>query len=209
MRLRHWMVGVMLGAVAGASALIVGMVALLVLVPGLVWAAREPTRPLGLAGLLVGIGVGAGGLLAAAGGGCDVAFTVPAGVSAESCYSVDLTPYLAVALLLVVAGAVLTGVGLRRTRGSAMRVSVGLGVTVIVVSVALWVFFDWVQMASGLSSAMSHPVRPGEVIGAWGQALATIAFIAGWALLAIALWRRRHAGPYTTEGSGAASAKRS
>ena len=193
MRLRHWMVGVALGAVGGGSALIVGLVALLVLVPGLVWAAREPTRPLGLAGLLVGVGVGAGGVLAAAGYRCDVAFTVPAGVSVESCSSADATPYLALALLLVAAGAVLAGVGLRRPRGSATRVSVGLGATVIVASVALWVVFDWVQMASGLSAAMSHPVRPGEIIGAWGQALATIAFISGWVLLAIALWRRRQA----------------
>jgi hypothetical protein len=193
MRLRHWMVGVVLGAAGGGSALSVGVVALLVLIPGLVWAARESTRPLGLAGLLVGVGVGAGGVLAAAGYRCVVAFTVPAGGSVESCSSADATPYLALALLLVMAGAVLTGVGLRRTRGSAIRVSVGLGGTVVVASAALWVVFNWVQSASGLSTAMSHPVRPGEVIGAWGQGLATIAFIAGWVLLAVALWRRRQA----------------
>jgi hypothetical protein len=117
MRLTHWMIGAMLGAVGGGSALIVGVVAVLVLVPGLVWAAREPTRPLGLAGLLVGIGVGAGGLLAAAGGGCAAFNATTTGV-VQSCYSADLTPYLAVALLLVVAGAVLTGVGLRHTNRS-------------------------------------------------------------------------------------------
>ena len=114
MRLRHWMVGVVLGAVGGGSALIVGVVALLVLVPGLVWAAREPTRPLGLAGLLGGIGVGAGGLLAAAGGGCAAFNTTTVGV-VQSCYSADVTAYLRVALLLVAVGVVLTVVALRRT----------------------------------------------------------------------------------------------
>jgi hypothetical protein len=36
MRPKHWMVGVVLGAVGGGSALLVGVVAVLVLVPGLV-----------------------------------------------------------------------------------------------------------------------------------------------------------------------------
>jgi hypothetical protein len=118
MRLTHWLVGAVLGAVGGGSALSVGVAAVLVLAPGLVWTAREPTRPLGLAGLLVGIGVGAGGLLAAAGSGCAAFSTATVGV-VQSCYSADVTPYLAVALLLVAAGAVLTVVGLRRTNRSA------------------------------------------------------------------------------------------
>ena len=118
MRLTHWVVGVVLGAVGGGSALIVGVAAVLVLVPGLVWAAREPTRPLGLAGLLVGIGVGAGGVLAAAGDRCAVFNTTTVSV-VQSCYSADVTPYLAVALLLLLmAGAVLTVVALRRTSRS-------------------------------------------------------------------------------------------
>jgi hypothetical protein len=112
------MVGVVLGAVAGGSALVVGVAAVLVLAPGLVWTAREPTRPLGLAGLLLGIGVGAGGLLAAAGSGC-AAFNATTPGVVQSCYSADVTPYLAVALLIVVAGALLTVVGLRRTIRSA------------------------------------------------------------------------------------------
>jgi hypothetical protein len=119
MRLTHWMVGVVLGAVGGGSALIVGVLALLVLVPGLVWTARETTRPLGLAGLLVGVGVGAGGLLATADGRC-AAFNATAIGVVQSCSSPDATPYLAVALLLVVAGAVLTVVGLRRTSRSGL-----------------------------------------------------------------------------------------
>jgi hypothetical protein len=117
MRLTRWLVGVVLGAVGGGSALIVGVVALLVLVPGLVWAARETTRPLGLAGLLVGVGVGTGGLLAAA--GCrGAAFNTTTMGIVQSCHSADVTPYLAVALLLTVAGAVLTVFGQRRTSRS-------------------------------------------------------------------------------------------
>lgn len=119
MRLTHWMVGVMLGAVGGGSALIVGVLALLVLVPGLVLAAPEPTRPLGLAGLLVGIGGGAGRLLAAADGRCAAFNATTIGV-VQSCSSPDATPYLVVALLLVVAGAVLTGVGLQRRSRSGL-----------------------------------------------------------------------------------------
>ena len=117
MRLTHWMVGGVLGAVGGGSTLIVGVVAVLVLVPGLAWAAREPTRPLGLAGLLVGVGVGTGGLLAAADGRC-AAFNATTRGVVQSCSSLDATPYLAVALLLVVAGAVLTVVARRRTNRS-------------------------------------------------------------------------------------------
>ena len=108
----------MLGAVGGGSALIVGVVALLVLFPGLVWAARETTRPLGFAGLLVGVGVGTGGLLAAA--GCrGAAFNTTTMGIVQSCHSADVTPYLAVAVLLIVAGAVLTVVAVRRTNRSA------------------------------------------------------------------------------------------
>jgi hypothetical protein len=119
MRLTHWMVGVVLGAAGGGSALIVGVVAVLVLIPGLVWAAREPTRPCGLAGLLVGVGVGAGGLLAAADGRCAAFSATTIGI-VQSCSSPDATPYLAVALLLVIAGAVLTVVGLRRRSRSGL-----------------------------------------------------------------------------------------
>ena len=121
MRLTHWMVGVVLGAVTGGSALIVGVVAVLVLVPGLVWAAREPTRPLGLAGVLVGIGAGAGGLLAAADNRCAAFNAATLGV-VQSCHSVDVTPYLTVALLLVTMGVVLTVVALRRSSRSTRTV---------------------------------------------------------------------------------------
>ncbi len=87
------------------------------IVAGVVWAAREPTRPLGLAGLLIGVGAGAGGLLALIGNPC-AAFNATTVGAVQSCYSADPTPYLAAALLLVVAGAAMSVVGLRRTSRS-------------------------------------------------------------------------------------------
>jgi len=114
MRLTHWLLGIMLGAFAGGFALAAGILALLLGVPGLVWAAREPTRPVGLAGLLVGVGVGVGGLFALADARC-AAFSSAADGIVQSCASPDATPYLAVVLLLVAVGASLTVVGLQRT----------------------------------------------------------------------------------------------
>src|SRR5450756_3167596 len=46
MRSVSWLVGIALGVIAGGATLVVGVRALLVLVPGLVWAARERSRPL-------------------------------------------------------------------------------------------------------------------------------------------------------------------
>ena len=113
MRLRHWVLGILFGAAGAGAALVAGVVALLVLVPGVVWAAREPTRPLGLAGLLVGVGAGAGGLIALIGNPCAAFDATTVGV-VGSCYSADTIPYLTAAVLLVAAGAALSVVGFRR-----------------------------------------------------------------------------------------------
>ena len=115
MRLRHWVLGILFGAAGTGAALVAGVVALLVLVPGVALAAREPTRPLGRAGLLLGVGAGAGGLIALAGNPC-AAFDVTTVGVVGSCYSADATPDLAAAVLLVAAGAALSVVALRRTR---------------------------------------------------------------------------------------------
>jgi hypothetical protein len=114
MRLTHWVLGIVLGAFAGGSALVIGVLALLLVVPGLVWAAREPARPLGLAGLLVGVGMGVGGLFAMADARC-AAFNSAANGIVQSCSSPDSTPYLTFALVLVAVGALVTLGGLRRT----------------------------------------------------------------------------------------------
>jgi len=118
MRLRHWVLGILFGAAGASAALVVGFVALLVLVPGVVWAAHEPTRPLGLAGLLVGVGAGAGGLIALIDNPCAAFDATTVGV-VQSCYSADASPYVIAALLLVAAGAAMSVVSLRRTSRSA------------------------------------------------------------------------------------------
>lgn len=111
MRLTHWLLGIVLGTFAGGSALEAGVLAVLVVVPSLVWAGREPTRPLGLAGFLVGVGIAVGGLLALANARCaaDPSCSMP----------VDPTPYFVFALALLAGGASLTVLGLRRASRSA------------------------------------------------------------------------------------------
>jgi hypothetical protein len=109
-KVTHWLLGVVLGAFAGGFVLEAGVLALLLLVPALVWGRREPTRPLGLAGLLVGIGCGVGGLLALADQRC---------ATDASCSMPDQTPYFVFALVMVAAGAAFTVAGLRRALPSA------------------------------------------------------------------------------------------
>jgi hypothetical protein len=103
MRLTNWLLGIVLGAFAGGSALVVGAFAFLLAVPALVWASREVSRPAGLAGLLLGAGLGQAGLFAFAEARCAGSNQAAAGVF-ESCSSPDLIPYLAVAGVLVALG---------------------------------------------------------------------------------------------------------
>jgi hypothetical protein len=108
MRSVSWLVGIALGVIAGGATLVAGVVlALLVLVPGLVWAARERARPLGLGGLLLGLGLGVAGLLALANARCAASNSSGPGYFSE-CTAPDLTPYLAVAAVLAVIGAALS-----------------------------------------------------------------------------------------------------
>jgi len=102
-----WLVGIALGVIAGGATLVAGVLALLVLVPGLVWAARERARPLGLGGLLLGLGLGVAGLLALANARCAASNSSGPGYFSE-CTAPDLTPYLAVAAVLTVIGAALS-----------------------------------------------------------------------------------------------------
>jgi hypothetical protein len=107
MRSVSWLVGIALGVIAGGATLVAGVLALLVLVPGLVWAARERARPLGLGGLLLGLGLGVAGLLALANARCAASNSSGPGYFSE-CTAPDLTPYLAVAAVLAVIGAALS-----------------------------------------------------------------------------------------------------
>ncbi len=109
-RLTHWLLGVALGALAGGFMLEAGVLALLLIVPVLVWGSRETTRPLGLAGFVVGIGGGMAGLLAFADHRC---------AADPSCWMPDQTPCFLVALVLVAGGALLTLLGQRGRAASA------------------------------------------------------------------------------------------
>jgi hypothetical protein len=107
MRLTNWLLGIVLGALMGGLALEVGVLDLLLAAPVFVWAAREASRPTGLAGVFIGAGVGQIGLLALAGARCAGANQAGAGF-VETCYMPDQTPYLVVAVLLAVIGLALT-----------------------------------------------------------------------------------------------------
>lgn len=75
MRAVSWLTGMALSVLTGGATLVAGVFALLVLVPGLVWEARERARPLGLSGYLLGLGVGAAGLLVLANARCAASST--------------------------------------------------------------------------------------------------------------------------------------
>ncbi len=112
MRSTNPLLGLALGILIGGLLLEAGMLVLLALVPFLIWAAREPTRPLGLAGLLAGMGVGIGGLLAWADARCSADPSCTIGT--------DPTPYFVVSAVLALAGAVLAVLAVRRLRSHAV-----------------------------------------------------------------------------------------
>ena len=113
MRLTHWVLGIVLGAFAIGLGLVIGVFALLLLVPAIIWASRETARPLGVAGLLVGAGIGAGGLFAMADARC-AAFNASGNDFAQGCSPPDAWPFVTFVIALVGVGAMLTMVGLRR-----------------------------------------------------------------------------------------------
>jgi hypothetical protein len=104
MRTVSWSLGVAFGLLAGAVVLEAGVLALLLLVPAVVWAAREKARPFGLGGLFIGLGAGIVGLIAFANARC-AASNVSGPNYAFSCAAPDLTGFF-------VAGAVLAGIGI-------------------------------------------------------------------------------------------------
>jgi hypothetical protein len=108
MRPVAWLLGVALGIIAGGATLEAGVLALLLIVPALVWGARERARPSGLGGLLVGFGIGVGGLIALADARCAASNGTDANGVTTACVSPDPTGYLVVAALIVGVGLVVT-----------------------------------------------------------------------------------------------------
>lgn len=116
MRFVSWLLGIALGLIAGGAVLEAGVLALLLLVPACVWAAREKGRPLGAGGLVIGLGGGMGGLLVLANARC-AASNVSGPNYFSECVAPDISPYLVVAALLVVVGACVSLAGvIRRQR---------------------------------------------------------------------------------------------
>jgi hypothetical protein len=99
-----WFLGIAFGLAAGGTVLVGGVIALLVLVPAVVWAAREKARPFGLGGLFIGLGVAIVGLIAVANARC-AASNVSGPNYAFGCTAPDLTGFF-------VAGTVLAGIGI-------------------------------------------------------------------------------------------------
>jgi len=103
MRLVSWFLGIVLGLIAGGAVLEAGVLALLLLAPAVVWAAREKARPLGLGGLLIGLGAGSAGLIVLANARC-AASNVSGPSYFSGCEAPDPAPFF-------VAGAVLAAIG--------------------------------------------------------------------------------------------------
>lgn len=118
MRSGSWLLALASGAVIGAATLILSLPALLLLVPAVWWTARDRVRPLGLGGLLVGLGGGIAGLVAYATASC-AASNVSGPGYRSTCEAPDLTPYLLVAAVLIIVGAGVSFLALMRTRAVA------------------------------------------------------------------------------------------
>ncbi len=103
-----WLLGAALGGFVGGLGLEIGTLVVLLLLPALVWAARERGRPLGLGGVFVGIGVAVAALIAWSDARCD---------ADPSCHlAYDPAPWFVFAAVLVATGAVVTGVAWWRRR---------------------------------------------------------------------------------------------
>ena len=118
MRVVSWFLGIALGMIAGGAVLVGGVLALLLLVPVLVWAAREAARPFGLGGLFIGLGAGIAGLLAIANARC-AASNVSGPNYTSECVAPDLTALFAAAAVLAATGVAVSLLAIARRRSPA------------------------------------------------------------------------------------------
>jgi hypothetical protein len=117
MRAVSWFLGITLGVIAGGAVLVAGVLALLLLVPVAVWTAGEKSRPLGLGGLLIGLGAGSASLLVLANARCAASNVSTPNYFAE-CVPPDLTLFFVAAAVLAAVGVGVSwlGVKLRASR---------------------------------------------------------------------------------------------
>ena len=119
MRVVSWLLGIALGLITGGAALEAGVLVLLLLVPATAWASREKARPLGLGGLILGLGAGMAGLLALANARC-AASNVSGPNDYSGCVAPDITPFLVVAAALVMIGSAVSFAALIRRPADAL-----------------------------------------------------------------------------------------
>jgi hypothetical protein len=110
MRGVRWLQGVLFGSVVGAIVLEVPGLGLLFGLLCLLWASLDGARPAGMSGLFLGLGGAMALLIGAANARCSAFNAVPD----QGCTAPDATPFLVVAGVLVVLGALLTVRALRR-----------------------------------------------------------------------------------------------
>jgi len=113
MRVVSWFLGIALGLTAGGAVLMAGVLALLLLAPAVVWAAREKARPLGLGGLFIGLGAGSAGLLLLANARC-AASNVSGPNYFSECVAPDLTAWFVAAAVLAAIGIAVSLLGIVR-----------------------------------------------------------------------------------------------
>jgi hypothetical protein len=118
MRITTWGLGLVFGAFVAGAFLLAGGIALILLAPALVWAARERLRPAGLAGLLIGVGVGSAGLITLSQGNCLRINAGSTGGLIQSCTGPDLTGFYVVAAVLTLGGLVLAAATRRQASRS-------------------------------------------------------------------------------------------
>ncbi len=106
-----WLLGIALGFFIGGFALAAGVLALLVAIPGLVWALRSRASEAAVSGLLLGGGLGQIVLVGLAQMRCTNVSGPNFGLF---CTPPDLTPYLFEAFALIVIGLVVAADTVRR-----------------------------------------------------------------------------------------------
>jgi hypothetical protein len=109
----NWALGVVLGILAGGFTLEGGVLALLLLIPALVWAARSRTPSLSLSGLLIGIGIGVIGLIGFANARC---VNISGPNFSTSCTPPDLDPYVVASAVFVLLGIGVAAIRIGRAR---------------------------------------------------------------------------------------------
>jgi hypothetical protein len=104
MRAKSWMTGAVLGAITGVAMLVIGLPALLLLVPAGWWSLRDRARPMGLGGVLIGFGAGVAAMLWWADARCAASNASGPGFR-STCEAPDLSALLVLAGAILLAGA--------------------------------------------------------------------------------------------------------